>query len=105
MRKFVWLSNFQKQFWKQKKFEKKVTDFFAEKSFDSKKNNSGVFSKKNIGYFFAKKVPIFYSKKKFLLFFREKKFPIFFPEKKFPIFFRKKVSISDKYNSGVFSGK
>jgi hypothetical protein len=36
MRKFVWLPNFQKQFWRKEKFEKKVTDFFEKKSFDFK---------------------------------------------------------------------
>jgi hypothetical protein len=87
MRKFIWLPNFQKQFWRQEKFKKKIPDFFCGKKFR----------------FQIKTIYEFFPEKKFLIFFCERSW--FFLEKKLSNLFREKISISDKYNFGVFSKK
>jgi hypothetical protein len=78
-----------------KKIQKKISQFFCRKHFlIRKKNNSGIFSVKNVSGLLSW----------MFLIFSEKTFRSF-SGKKFRYFFGIKVSISDKYNFGVFSEK
>jgi hypothetical protein len=63
--------------------------------FRAEKSSVILFGKKMFQIFFREKISIYFWKKSFESFFR----------KKTPIFYGKKISISNKYNFGVFSEK
>jgi hypothetical protein len=85
-------------------FSGKFFDVFSEKVSISDKYNFGVFSEKKFSIFFRKKSSDILFEKKVPDFYQKKSFRCFFG-KFFSIVFRKKVSISDKNNSGIFSVK